>query len=286
MASIDSDSVTVDPPREHSSAAGWLWVPLGAAVVALLVVASAYGLVRLAHWTERYRPPVVTQAERNVGFVLAAGMASIQGDNLSLMDTKLGPFIKWSDVYGRASWRFFVPEKGTYDIALTIACADGAQGSDLLIQIAGQELRTVTTSTGDWNTWESLPVGEVTIGRGVHEVHVETASMVGDEVMMLKSIEITPTTSTPTPTPTVDPSPETKPNPSLQDTPQIESEPQIDPQTPEPSLPNIEPAPEPSDPLESQAPAPEDAPLESLDSSEVQPTTPSTEEPQQPQENP
>ncbi len=216
MTLTNAHPPSADRPREDAAAIAMLWIPVGAALVAALIVALAFGLVRLAQWTEQHRPPIVTDTEEGA-FLLTPDLAALRGEKVVAQTRDDAAILEWNDLYGRAVWRIYAPQPGEYDVTLTLACAPGEEGSDVFIRLAGQELEIDIPATGGWDDFTQVAAGRVNLPqRGVYEVRIEAASLAGTRLMNLKSVSLTPAVKLP---PVVEPEPEQSIEPQAESPP-------------------------------------------------------------------
>jgi len=242
MTLTSANPPSIDRKRSDAAAIALLWIPIGTALVAALIVALAFGLVRGGQWMEQRRPPIITAAE-NGALVLSADLAARRGEKVIAKEHDDGAILEWNDVYGRAAWRVYAPLPGEYDVTLTLACAEGEQGSDVFIRIAGQELEVDVPATGGWDAWVDVQAGRIRLDqRGVYELRIEAASLAGQRVMNLRAVSLVPVIEAP---PVVAQEeavePEAQVQPQVREKPDESAPAEEDPHESDPRIPPVEP---------------------------------------------
>ena len=98
----------------------------------------------------------------------------------------------WSNQEDHAAWNLEVEQAGEYRVQLDYASADGAAGDSYLLSIAGQTVGGKVPSTGNWDTYKSLNVGTVKLGKGPAELLIRSDGPVKSALMDLRGVRLLP----------------------------------------------------------------------------------------------
>ena len=99
----------------------------------------------------------------------------------------------WTNPADYVIWRFKLNKTGTYDVAVTSACAAGSGGSEYVVSVAGQELAGTVKDTGGWTSFVTEKLGTVNITKpGTYNLSLKPKSMPRGAVMNLKSVTLVP----------------------------------------------------------------------------------------------
>jgi len=103
----------------------------------------------------------------------------------------------WSSPSEWVGWEFDLTAPGPFRVALTYAASDGQDGGEYFLTIDDQELAGRVTSTGSASRFARLEVGSVALLRpGRHMLAVRPALVKGEHLMNLKSVTLSPFTTT------------------------------------------------------------------------------------------
>ncbi|MBM3475444.1 MAG: carbohydrate-binding protein, partial [Armatimonadetes bacterium] len=69
----------------------------------------------------------------------------------------------WNRATDWVSWRIKLPSAGAFDV--TAECATAAGATELVLEVAGQQLTGQVPSTGDWDKYATVPFGKLTLDK-------------------------------------------------------------------------------------------------------------------------
>jgi alpha-L-fucosidase len=99
----------------------------------------------------------------------------------------------WTNPDDYVVWRFKVTKAGTFDAAITFACAAGSGGSEYTLSVAKQKISGKVKDTGSWTNFVTEKVGNVKIEKpGTYNLSVKPETMPAGAVMNLKSVTLVP----------------------------------------------------------------------------------------------
>lgn len=126
--------------------------------------------------------------------VLSAGTATVAGTTAKLESNPGNQRIGlWTNPADTVSWTWKPTRWGAYEARLTYSTA-APSGSEIEVTVGDTPLTCRLESTGDWYRYASLPLGRVVIPTtGELVVRVRCTKLVGNAVMNLKAITLTPT---------------------------------------------------------------------------------------------
>ncbi|MHC4103305.1 MAG: carbohydrate-binding protein, partial [Planctomycetota bacterium] len=91
------------------------------------------------------------------------------------------------------TWRFKVSKTGTFNAAITFACAAGSGGSEYTISVAKQKISDKVKDTGSWTNFATEKIGILKITKpGTYNLSVKPETMPSGAVMNLKSVTLVP----------------------------------------------------------------------------------------------
>src|SRR5436190_3187729 len=98
----------------------------------------------------------------------------------------------WTDPADSVSWEFKPTRWGMYDLELAFS-ADGGDGTELQIELAGQTFRVMRPSTGSWYRYQTLPIGRFYLARAEpFTLRASCVALKGGAVMNLKAVTLRP----------------------------------------------------------------------------------------------
>jgi alpha-L-fucosidase len=138
--------------------------------------------------------PVVTTQAKDGLVKLKASNAVVRGANARYESGGDKDNIGyWTNLADYVIWRFKVNKTGTFDIAVTLACAAGSGGSNYVLAVGGQELAGTVKDTGGWTSFVTEKLGTVNITKpGTYNLSLKPKSMPHGAVMNLKSVTLVP----------------------------------------------------------------------------------------------
>jgi len=136
---------------------------------------------------------VVAQAEDG-SIILKAGDAVVRGTNARYESGGGRDNIGfWTNPDDYVIWRFKVTKTGTFNAAMTFACAAGSGGSEYILSVAKQKISGKVKDTGSWTNFVTEKVGTVKIEKsGTYNLSIKPESMPRGAVMNLKSVALVP----------------------------------------------------------------------------------------------
>jgi putative membrane-bound dehydrogenase-like protein len=156
-------------------------------------------------------PEVVhPEALRGYYFCLPAN-AEIYGPNL-VIEQPHGNLGWWSAESDRAAWTLDAPREQSYGVFLDFACDDASAGNNWLLELssiapaaatdsaavsasgslAAQRLTGKIESTGDWNTYRRIKVGDVHLKSGQYRLGLRPNGQPTGPMFDLKSVTLIP----------------------------------------------------------------------------------------------
>ena len=135
-----------------------------------------------------------TRQDDDGRIVLSARTATVDGSTAKLESDPGNQRIGfWTNPADTVSWTWKPTRWGAYDARLTYSSA-APSGSEIEVAVGDTPLTCRLESTGDWYRYASLPLGRVVIPTtGDIVVRVRCTKLVGNAVMNLKAITLTPT---------------------------------------------------------------------------------------------
>ncbi|AGA29280.1 PVC-type heme-binding CxxCH protein [Singulisphaera acidiphila] len=139
---------------------------------------------------EGNRPERVTPGADGT-IALRAETAELYGDTLTF-EAKHKNLGYWGRPSDRAVWKFVSERPGRYRVWIDWACDNDSAGNSLLLELGSQRLEHPVTGTGDWDTYQSADIGEVTLTPGAHRLELHSAGPVKGALLDLRSVELRP----------------------------------------------------------------------------------------------
>jgi alpha-L-fucosidase len=100
----------------------------------------------------------------------------------------------WGDPHDFVSWEIKLTKPGTFAVSVTYSCNPGAEGSEFLVEVSGQNLIGSSKPTGSWAEHITESLGQVTLDQpGTITLSVKPKTDKAPwKVIGLKSIMLTP----------------------------------------------------------------------------------------------
>lgn len=136
--------------------------------------------------------PEIVGPEPLRGHVFCLGRnAEIYGESLRLEEAN-GNLGWWSGEDDHAIWTIEAPREMVYAVLLDFACDEASAGNGWLLECAGQRLSGMVESTGDWNTYRRIKVGELHLKPGRHRLGIRSNGPVRGALFDLRSVTLIP----------------------------------------------------------------------------------------------
>ncbi len=98
----------------------------------------------------------------------------------------------WTDPADFAEWEFTVEKPGKFSVSVHQGCGSGG-GSEVALDLEGQELRFKVQDTGGFQKWTELSVGELKIAKpGTYRLTLKPQSKQGNAVMDVQKVVLAP----------------------------------------------------------------------------------------------
>jgi putative heme-binding domain-containing protein len=134
--------------------------------------------------------PELVQPETDGSLVLKASQAEIYGDNL-VFEQQYRNLGYWARSEDFAAWSVRVPKAGKYVVEIDNACDNGAAGNTFAIETEGGTITGKVAGTGNWDTYRSARVGEITLPAGEQRVTMRSDGPIrGGAMIDLKAIRL------------------------------------------------------------------------------------------------
>lgn len=127
---------------------------------------------------------------RQYVFCLPAS-AEVYGQSLRIEETN-GNLGWWSGLDDHAAWTIEIPRDTVYGVFLDIACDDNSAGNSWLLEIGEQRLAGKVESTGDWNTYRRVRVGDVHLKAGQHRLGLRPYAEINGALFDVRSVTLIP----------------------------------------------------------------------------------------------
>ena len=139
--------------------------------------------------------PKVTQPQVDGRIVLGAAEAEIHGNSPQYEQgggkDQIG---YWAGAQDFVSWDFQVGKPGVFRVSVTYSCNPGAEGSEYVVEVAGQKLMDTSKPTGSWAEYTTTTLGKLTLDKpGTLTLSVKPKTdKTPWKVIGLKAITLTP----------------------------------------------------------------------------------------------
>lgn len=136
------------------------------------------------------KPETVEPDDRGA-LQLAAASARIYGPR-AIFESQYKNIGYWADEEDFVEWSLRVSAAGKYRVRLDYACADYSAGSMLQVTIAGQKLHYKVASTGTWDDYRTVTLGEIELAAGPAEAVARSLGPVRTALLDLRTITLEP----------------------------------------------------------------------------------------------
>lgn len=137
------------------------------------------------------QPQLVRPETLRGEFYLLAQQAEIYGPSL-VYESKYANLGYWQSNADHAAWTVAIERGATYEVSLEFACAREAAGNRVELLVDKQRLSAEVPSTGNWDTYQSLPLGRLTLAPGELRVVVRPERTPRGPLLDLKSVRVRP----------------------------------------------------------------------------------------------
>jgi hypothetical protein len=122
---------------------------------------------------------------------LLSTTAEIYGKTL-ILEPKYSNLGFWTSDDDQALWSVQIPAAGKYAVSLHYACDAANAGNAFIVQCGATELSANAASTGNWDTYRTLKIGEISLPAGPHQILLRPAAAPKGALLDLMEIELTP----------------------------------------------------------------------------------------------
>jgi putative membrane-bound dehydrogenase-like protein len=123
--------------------------------------------------------------------LLTAATAEIFGATL-IYEPDSGNLGYWSSLDDVAAWTVEIPVAGKYRVEFDYSCDDTVAGNRWRMEGSGSVLAGEVGSTGDWETYRQVAVGELQLERGEQRIVLRAARQPHGALFDLRSIRLAP----------------------------------------------------------------------------------------------
>ena len=135
--------------------------------------------------------PAVVQADATGLFKLTARTAFVHGPTL-VFETTYGNLGYWSSEEDRAGWSLDVARAGRYEVWLNYACEASTAGQHFVVACEDQRVAGVVASTGTWNAYQLIKIGELQLGSGRMQLELRPDGPLAGPMLDLRGLELRP----------------------------------------------------------------------------------------------
>lgn len=136
-------------------------------------------------------PHIIRQAQ-NLSVTLDAVEADLEGG--VQYESAKNCIGYWTNEAAVVKWAFQVHTPGTFKLTAELACPDDSAGSEVQVEIGGDQAIFKVPATGDWAKFQAIDLGEISLVRpGKIEAKVKALKKPGYAVMNLRSLKLTRT---------------------------------------------------------------------------------------------
>jgi putative membrane-bound dehydrogenase-like protein len=126
--------------------------------------------------------------------VLPASAAEIVGSTL-VLEPQYGNLGYWCSEDDHAMWSIEQARAGKYEVAFEAACPDDGAGNSFVLEVGQSRLCGKIPSTGSWDNYKKLSVGQITLGASPQRLTLRSAGKISGAMVDLKSIQLKPVES-------------------------------------------------------------------------------------------
>ncbi len=137
------------------------------------------------------QPQLVKPEALRGEFYLLAQHSEIYGPSL-VFEPKYANLGYWQSNADHAAWTVAIEREATYEVSLEYACAREAAGNRVELLVDKQRLSAEVPSTGNWDTYQSLTLGRLTLAPGELRVVVRPERTPRGPLLDLKSVRLRP----------------------------------------------------------------------------------------------
>jgi hypothetical protein len=99
----------------------------------------------------------------------------------------------WNEKTGAVVWKVRIDRPGRFRVTLTYACAPAGAGGTYRLKIGKSTMVGECKNTTGWNTYESVPAGEIAItDSGVLALEMSSGKRTGSQLLKLRTIALAP----------------------------------------------------------------------------------------------
>lgn len=135
--------------------------------------------------------PALVKPEADGKLLLKAAQASIHGPTL-VFEAKYQNLGFWQSEDDYAAWSVEVPRAGKYRVTLDYACDESTAGDRFTLTIGDQLLSGKVASTGTWDDYREVDMGEVELRAGTHEAVFRSLGGIRSALLDLRTIRLAP----------------------------------------------------------------------------------------------
>ena len=148
-------------------------------------------------------PAVLSQdIEQDAGGTvqLKAADADLEGNDLQLYNTASVPYLgHWISLENAATWNnIHIQKPCVFDVVISYSLSPGSDGSEVVLNLGGQQLSFSPAVTGGWDNYREAPLGRFKISSpGRVSLIVNGVKKPGEAVVNIRSITFRPVTPEP-----------------------------------------------------------------------------------------
>jgi hypothetical protein len=121
--------------------------------------------------------------------------AKLLGESIRLKKTGEGEEAEysigfWDNANASLQWQIEVPKAGKYRVDLIYG--NGGESNDFTFTVGEQKLAGKTVNTGGWETWRTVPIGEVTLPAGESTFTLSPGAILTGGLMDFKLLRLIP----------------------------------------------------------------------------------------------
>jgi putative heme-binding domain-containing protein len=116
----------------------------------------------------------------------------IFGSKITL-ERQYGNLGMWTGEDDHAIWTMQPARAGSYDLYIQYACDNASAGNTLLLQCGTERIAVKVESTGNWDTYKKIRMGEMTLSAGRQRLTARAQPPLSGALIDLRAIELIPT---------------------------------------------------------------------------------------------